>query len=590
MTPVVPPAKRRWPAVAAHLAILAGVLIVLWVCQRQGWDPFATGVRSRAGRMIQLALVLGVIVVGCAFAARRVDDPLATLAALFARAPRAIAYGLTIFVLVACTTIASTVLLVTPPSGDEIAYLFQGEMLANGRLWVPAPAAWEYLKAFFLFNFEGRIVGQYPPGWPAVLAVVTTMSVPTWLINPILSALTVLALYRLGARDFGAGQASLTCVLLCTGGFVLFNGASLFNHGIVMLLGIVLVLAAQDFDRTGAWRSAAVAGLTFSAIAVTRHYDAILFAMPIAIIALRRWRAWLRAIVPGAVAALPLIALLLAYYDVVSGSPLQTPMTLAHPWDRLLGPNFSVTGATTLLIGRIAEFAEWLSPAFVALWVWALLHRLRRGELRFYEYYPLIFLAGYWLYWGAGGSRWGPRYIQPAFPFMALTIAAATWPMVVQSASRGQRFVAHLLITTVTAGAAQLAFLTPGAHRIAEETLAPYRQIEAGVSAPAVVIFTHAPGSIWQLSPGNLTRNTIGFDAPVVFAHTGDLFTFDPSPEAVSRAAAELSRHYPDRQIWVYEPDPGRPLGRLARIDPLPQPSRSEPATPQSSSSGTPRP
>ena len=80
-----------------------------------------------------------------------------------------------------------------PLADDEGAYRFGAELLASGRLWVASPA----MKLFFDQNFminDGRLYPAYFLGWPAILAIGVTVSAPE-LMNPLLSALTVPALY-----------------------------------------------------------------------------------------------------------------------------------------------------------------------------------------------------------------------------------------------------------------------------------------------------------------------------------------------------------------------------------------------------------
>ena len=56
-----------------------------------------------------------------------------------------------------------------PHIEDEIAYAWQANLLADGRLSMPSP---EYPKSFlvpFVVDHEGLRFSKYPPGWPAVL-------------------------------------------------------------------------------------------------------------------------------------------------------------------------------------------------------------------------------------------------------------------------------------------------------------------------------------------------------------------------------------------------------------------------------------
>jgi hypothetical protein len=198
--------------------------------------------------------------------------------------------------------------------------------------------------------------------------------------------------------------------------FFMMNSATFFNHSMTTFCGVLFVLAASECLEYPRVVPAIGAGITLSAIAATRHYDAVLFLVPATAALVWRWsRTHWRLVPLAGIGALPVIGALLAYYWIVTGNPLQTPMTLVHPWDRLLGPNFNVAGSTEMLFGRGIELAEWTSAPFFAVYLWALGRRAWRRELHFFELYGVIFPLGYWLYWSDGKVRWGPRYTTAPF-------------------------------------------------------------------------------------------------------------------------------------------------------------------------------
>ncbi len=286
-------------------------------------------------------------------------------------------------------------------------------------------------------------------------------------------------------------------------------------------------------------------GASFSVLAVTRHYDAVLFALPFGVAALFDFRRNLPYLIVAALAAAPLMAALLVYYDAITGYPLQTPMTLVDPWDQLLGANFTVTGATELAISRVIELAEWTSPAFVLIYGWALVRRARSGSLRFYETYPLMFLLGYWLYWGAGGNCWGPRYIYPSLPFAAMTVAAVFVDLLRQRATGAARWFPPLAVLALFSEVLQLPDLMVGAASTVAQMRDPYVQVERAGLHQAVVLMTTGSGEIWHLSFGNLARNLDGPDGDLVYAHPGKILEERADPAQESRAVTGLNRLFP---------------------------------------------
>ena len=263
-----------------------------------------------------------------------------------------------------------------------------------------------------MFAIGERYVSQYPPGWSAILAAGELVRLPAALVNPLIGVVTVAATFRFAARQYGRAVAVIAVVILVTGSFFIFNSASFYNHSIMALLGVLFAGAAAEYLDGASVRSAAAMGLWFSALAVVRHFDAVVFAAPVLVVMLRHPSLLQWKLVPvAAMAALPLFVLLLIYYARVTGHPLVVPQTLNDPNDGLLGARWHIAQATEILAGRFVELAEWVSPPFVVALGWALWAKLRGGTLRFFDIYAPLFLIGYWFYWGNGGYRWGPRYI-----------------------------------------------------------------------------------------------------------------------------------------------------------------------------------
>ena len=50
----------------------------------------------------------------------------------------------------------------------------------------------EFFQVFWMTIRDGKWMSQYDPGWPALLALANLIHLPAWLVNPLLSALSVL--------------------------------------------------------------------------------------------------------------------------------------------------------------------------------------------------------------------------------------------------------------------------------------------------------------------------------------------------------------------------------------------------------------
>lgn len=158
-----------------------------------------------------------------------------------------------------------------PHIQDSIAQQFQAQIFASGRAWAPAPRHGEFFFFEFLLQDRGRWYAQYPPGHAALLALGVAARVP-WLVNPLLGALTGVALYHAARRALGPGTASTALALYCISPFTIFMAGERMNHvGLLFFFSVALAVMAPALARrprplrAGEWL---VAGLALG-LAVT---------------------------------------------------------------------------------------------------------------------------------------------------------------------------------------------------------------------------------------------------------------------------------------------------------------------------------
>lgn len=458
--------------------------------------------------------------------------------------------------LVALLLVAAFVLQRFPNSADEYAYVFQAATLQEFRLWNEVHPLQEVFTVSHIAERDGKWVGRFPPGWPLVLAVFNTVAVPYWAVNPILGSLTVVLLWRLAAVEYGRRVAVLAAAGFALSGFFVFNAASYFSHTLGGLLLVVLTYFGCRYLRAPRWTCAAAIGAAAAGLAITRYYTAALCVVPFAVALLRTGsvRHWLGGFVMIAAGA-PLIAFLLYYNGQITGDPLQF-VTRWHDPDETLG----FIGGYTVWdvpqrIGRWAtDFGYYTSPLMLVLWLWALL-RARRGELRFFDFYLPMLLAGYVLFYSDGANRYGPRYLYAAWPFMALRIAIA-----VEAALRRQPaacmagllpflFLLHLWMSAVN-----LPVNAVRNHQIIHERRDLFRAVEAAGLHDALVVVRSGTGIINPLRPIDLLYNGITLDGAVLYALD--------RPEQMDA----LRAYFPDRSFWVYERPDGAVRGTLTPL------------------------
>jgi hypothetical protein len=141
-----------------------------------------------------------------------------------------------------------------PLTDDESAYRFTAELLASGRLWTESPAMREFFDQNFAIN-DGRLRTVYFVGWPALMAPFVRLGVAGW-ANPVLSALTVPALYGILGRVVERGWARGGVVLFLCTPFIQVAAATQLSHTACLAAlawGVALCFRSIDDGRRTVW-------------------------------------------------------------------------------------------------------------------------------------------------------------------------------------------------------------------------------------------------------------------------------------------------------------------------------------------------
>jgi hypothetical protein len=453
-------------------------------------------------------------------------------------------------VVLALAAINQWVLVGFPNSGDEYAYLYQAQTMAAGRLWnTPLEPA-----DVFAFNYvvqePGRVFGSFPIGWPLALALGIGLRMPPWLVNPILGALTIALVWRLGERLYGPRAGVSAAALVAVSPFFLFNGASYFSHTFcgALLLGAAC-LAARD-DRSPAWVPVA-AGLLVGWAVLARYLTGVVCAVPIALWLLRPGAPRLRTAALFALGGLPWVLLLGWYNTMMSGSPwsLTTrPLTYSLWFAR----NFMLRGGD-ILASHVLRHVTWTPPALIVAYVAYL--RLapgetRRGLLDWMLVFMIVVLYGYV---ERGGNQYGPRFHYEVFLFAAVFVAANLFraePLAVRPRSE------RMLFGAIAASVAVIP-LSFGGHavieqRVIRERMDPYVRAAALERDRALVLISGRVGTRRSMAGYDLTRNGINYDGGVLYGLDVDI-----------RTNCAAAARFPDRKAFSYQWDRDQARGEL---------------------------
>ena len=168
-----------------------------------------------------------------------------------------------------------------PHLEDEVAYLFQAKTMALGRLTVPSPDRPGSFWMPFVLDHNGVRFGKYPPGWPAILSAGVLVRA-AWLVNPLLAAVSLYLVYRLGRTLYGERTGLLAAALGLLSPLFLVLSGSYLSHVVcfvwLLLFSLWFVWTAQGRSRWYALGAGLALGLAF----LTRSLTAVAYALSVA--------------------------------------------------------------------------------------------------------------------------------------------------------------------------------------------------------------------------------------------------------------------------------------------------------------------
>lgn len=213
---------------------------------------------------------------------------------------------------------------------DESLYRFAATLLAQGHVTAPSHPWRLFFDHAGVVN-GGRMYTQYFLGWPAFLGVGVLLGMPS-LVNPVLSALTVPALYLLARRLVSRGWAqAVVLVFLLSPMLQLLAATELAHTSELFCLAWAAWLAFEAVDRPAARWPATLLAVAFSAAFFTRPLTALGIGGPFVALWVVGWWRGGRPAASAVAFVLPAAlmgGLFLAVNAAQSGSPW-TPAYLA---------------------------------------------------------------------------------------------------------------------------------------------------------------------------------------------------------------------------------------------------------------------
>jgi hypothetical protein len=225
--------------------------------------------------------------------------------------------------------------------GDELGYRFESRVFLDGRLAADAPPKTTpdgdtYLNEFHFDHFiihENRWTAQYPPGWPAVLALGTLLH-QDWLLNPLLGLWILWITYNIAILVFDENVGRLAVFFMIASPSFLLNSVGFMSHP---LCGVLLAAASLFLFHgleSGRMRDFLIMLLLVALAALVRPWTAFCVGTVLGVTALwslrhRRRRLLSLIAIATLVGAAP-TAILLAYNHALTGSYWQSTYALAE--------------------------------------------------------------------------------------------------------------------------------------------------------------------------------------------------------------------------------------------------------------------
>jgi hypothetical protein len=180
-----------------------------------------------------------------------------------------------------------------PVFHDELSYVFQARLFAEGRWTAPSPPLAD-LWAQPHVLVAPVMASKYPPGHALLLALGERFGAPAAVVL-LLAALRGAMVFVL-ARRLANGAIALATSVFMLHGDTLQWGASFFSETTTGALVLVCWYALLRWHETPRLRWIALVAITLGWCAITRPVTALAFALPIGVVVLqdvrrtRRWR------------------------------------------------------------------------------------------------------------------------------------------------------------------------------------------------------------------------------------------------------------------------------------------------------------
>ena len=344
--------------------------------------------------------------------------------------PRPFIIGVFIGCVLICGSISWHLFDGVPGFMDGCLYMFQARLFAHGMLSAPIPPEPQFFETVHVM-LSNKWYTMYPPGYPAILALGVIFRI-SWLVNPLLGALTIVCIYLLAKELYGDSIAKLSAILACASSFFLFMSSEFASHtSTLFFITFAFLSFVWLVKKKRPLLSAVVCGICIGIALLCRPYTTVWICVPLGIAAIvARKELSLRHILIGFIPIIVACFAFLAYNYATTGNPLLFGYIAVHGKKHYPGFHKALWSSQfhTITQGVKYVFAN-LNALSYYLFEWPMSSLffvclfLAYGKKKFWEWLLVgwisALLVGHFFYF-FNKLDFGPRFVYESLPALIL--------------------------------------------------------------------------------------------------------------------------------------------------------------------------
>lgn len=165
-----------------------------------------------------------------------------------------------------------------PFAEDSYAQYLQAKIFASGQWYGSSHPLPRFFDMTFFVN-DGKVYSQYPPGHSLILTLGFLVGAP-WLVNPMLGAMSIVAVYFLTREISTRAAARIATILTLSSINFILLASEYMNHMTALLCTLCFALFYIRSHRSGQFFDALMAGNALGYLIITRPQVAVPLAVP----------------------------------------------------------------------------------------------------------------------------------------------------------------------------------------------------------------------------------------------------------------------------------------------------------------------